>query len=49
MKKLGANVVRVHLQLGKFMDRPGQAQREGPGPAGASCSAWPRNAACTST
>jgi hypothetical protein len=22
MKKLGANVVRVHLQLGKFMDRP---------------------------
>jgi hypothetical protein len=24
MKKLGANVVRVHLQLGKFMDRPGK-------------------------
>jgi hypothetical protein len=22
MKKLGANVVRVHLQLGKFMDGP---------------------------
>src|SRR5437773_5601350 len=25
MKKLGANVVRVHLQLGKFMNRPDQA------------------------
>jgi hypothetical protein len=24
MKKLGANVVRVHLQLGKFMDGPGK-------------------------
>jgi hypothetical protein len=24
MKKLGANVVRVHLQFGKFMDAPGQ-------------------------
>ena len=22
MKKLGANVVRVHLQLGKFLDGP---------------------------
>ena len=38
MKKLGANVVRVHLQLGKFMDAAGQAQREGARPARRSCS-----------
>src|SRR5207253_4476646 len=25
MKKLGANVVRIHLQVGKFMDAPDQA------------------------
>jgi Cellulase (glycosyl hydrolase family 5) len=28
MKELGANVVRVHLQLGKFMSGPGQPNRE---------------------
>ena len=33
MKKLGANVVRVHLQLGKFMIDAEQAQREEPGSA----------------
>ncbi len=33
MKKLGANVVRVHLQLGKFMEAARQAERKGAGPA----------------
>ena len=28
MKKLGANVVRVHLQLGKFMDGPDKANEK---------------------
>ena len=28
MKKLGANVVRVHLQLGKFMDGPDKANQK---------------------
>src|ERR1700685_1192415 len=28
MKKLGANVVRVHLQLGKFMDSPDKANEK---------------------
>ena len=28
MKKLGANVVRIHLQLGKFMDGPDQANEK---------------------
>jgi hypothetical protein len=28
MKKLGANVVRIHLQVGKFMDGPDKANQE---------------------
>lgn len=28
MKKLGANVVRIHLQLGKFMDAPDKAKEK---------------------
>ena len=28
MKKVGANVVRVHLQLGKFMDAPDKANEK---------------------
>lgn len=28
MKQLGANLVRIHLQLGKFMDSPDQANRK---------------------
>ncbi len=28
MKKLGATVVRIHLQVGKFMDAAGRAQRQ---------------------
>ncbi len=28
MKKLGANVVRIHLQLGKFLDGPNQANEK---------------------
>ena len=28
MKKLGANVVRIHLQLGKFMDAPDKANEK---------------------
>src|SRR5271170_5587060 len=28
MKKLGANVVRVHLQVGKFMDAPDKANEK---------------------
>jgi hypothetical protein len=28
MKRLGANVVRVHLQLGRFMERPDKARTE---------------------
>ena len=49
MKKLGANVVRIHLQFGKFMDGRRQAEREGARPARRSCSRWPRRPACTST
>jgi hypothetical protein len=29
MKKLGANVVRIHLQFGKFMDDPDKGHRNG--------------------
>ena len=28
MRKLGANVVRIHLQLGKFMDAPDKANEK---------------------
>jgi hypothetical protein len=28
MKKLGANVVRIHLQVGKFLDGPGKANEK---------------------
>src|SRR5437879_139469 len=28
MKKLGANVVRIHLQVGKFMDSPDKANEK---------------------
>ena len=33
MEKLGANVVRIHLQLGKFMDAPDKANEKAHGPA----------------
>ncbi len=49
MKKLGANVVRIHLQLGKFMDGPDKPNAESPGPARQIAAAWPRRNASTST
>ena len=49
MKQLGANVVRVHLQFGKFMDRRGQAEREGARPARRAAEAGREDTACTST
>ena len=48
MKQLGANVVRIHLQVGKFMT--GQTSRTKPTWIGlAVWSLWPRRSACTST
>ena len=49
MKKLGANVVRIHLQFGKFMDAAGQARTRRRWTGSASCSSWPRRSGCTST
>ena len=47
-KDLGVDVVRVHLQLGKFLDGPsGPAPRRSHGSAGSLT--WPRRAAATST
>ena len=48
MKKLGANVVRVHLQLGKFMDaRTRRIRRRWPGST--NCSSSPKRNASIST
>ena len=48
MKKLGANVVRIHLQIGKFMDGPDKPNDKALDRL-ASCWPWPSGRGCTST
>jgi aryl-phospho-beta-D-glucosidase BglC (GH1 family) len=49
MKQLGANVVRIHLQVSKFMTDPQKPNQASLERVWACWSPWPRSSACTST